>query len=422
MLILCLIKKMQEMIHDSTFASNWKTRVQDFTRRRKLSFDMVITMILSVLGRSLQAGIDQFLQTLNMEYDTLSKQAFSQARQRIRPEAFKELQKMSIEFYYNEVPYKTYSNFRISAVDGSKMDLPYHKELMETYGSQPGTNGVIQALCSCLVDVQNNIVLDGIMAPCNGSERELAKHHLKYLEQKRLDGIDELITFDRGYPSADLMAAVENAGMYYVMRCSQSFIESFKKKLTGNDCVITHKFSKSGLQLTFRVISFPISDKEDEILITNVMDSEMTIQDFKDIYHMRWGIETTYNCTKNMFEIENFTGATPCAVLQDFYATLFLYNVVSVIIYESEAQQEKQRPSKEKEKKYEYKINVNLAVQKVKDNFIYLVSMDSTKAQERRLARLIKQLAKEVVPIRPDRHYSHTRKHPSVKYSQNQKK
>lgn len=120
------------------------------------------------------------------------------------------------------------------------------------------------------------------------------------------------------------------------MRCSSVFTKGLKKKLTGSDCVITHKFEKTKIKITMRIVSFPISDKNMEMIATNIFDKEFKPEDFKILYNMCWGIEKTYNCVKNMFCLESFTGSLPDTVLQDFYAVLFLYNAASVIVFENE--------------------------------------------------------------------------------------
>ncbi len=81
---------------------------------------MNILLIFIYLKCSIQTSIDQFL--IDM-FDIYSMQAFSKGRQRILPEAFKELHRLSTEFFYKEVDYKTYSGYRILALDGSKIDL-----------------------------------------------------------------------------------------------------------------------------------------------------------------------------------------------------------------------------------------------------------------------------------------------------------
>ena len=46
---------------------------------------------------------------MDTEFSTYSKQAFSKRRQCILPEAFQEFYRLSTEFFYKEVGYKTYS-------------------------------------------------------------------------------------------------------------------------------------------------------------------------------------------------------------------------------------------------------------------------------------------------------------------------
>ena len=61
---------------------------------------MNILLIFIYLKCSIQTSIDQFLIDMDTEFDIYSMQAFSKGRQRILPEAFKELQIISTEFFY----------------------------------------------------------------------------------------------------------------------------------------------------------------------------------------------------------------------------------------------------------------------------------------------------------------------------------
>ena len=42
------------------------------------------------------------------------------------------------------------------------------------------------------------------------------------------------------------------------------------------------------------VVRFKISDDTYESIITNLDESEFNIQDIKELYHLRWEIETSY--------------------------------------------------------------------------------------------------------------------------------
>ena len=403
------------IVNTTEFMEKSRKNKKVFIRNRKVSFAMNILLIFACLKPSIQTGIDQFIIDMDTGFNTYSKQAFSKRRQCILPEAFQELYRLSTEFFYKEAGYKTYSGYRILAVDGSKVNLPCNKELMEIYGCQKSTNNLIQSLVSCLTDVLNNIILDGIMAPCNGNGRELAKQHILNLSKIKTD--KDIILFDRGYPSAGLMQYIDQSGFKYIMRCSTSFVASINKKNFTNDGIIKHKFKKNGKEVTFRILRFSISNNTTEVLVTNIFE-EFSTSNFKELYNMRWGIEKTYNCIKNRFGLESFSGTKPVCILQDFYANLYLYNALAMLMY---GNNNKTPEKKDIETKYVYKINESQAVNKIRDNLIKAVMAESKIERNKLFMKVYKQLQKELVPVRPNRTYKRKRKHPGVKFPQNQK-
>lgn len=403
------------IVNTTEFMEKSRKNKKVFIRNRKVSFAMNILLIFACLKRSIQTGIDQFIIDMDTGFNTYSKQAFSKRRQCILPEAFQELYRLSTEFFYKEAGYKTYSGYRILAVDGSKVNLPCNKELMEIYGWQKSTNNLIQPLVSCLTDVLNNVILYGIMAPCNGNGRELAKQHILNLSKIKTD--KDIILFDRGYPSAWLMQYIDQSGFKYIMRCSTSFVASINKKNFTNDGIIKHKFKKNGKEVTFRILRFSISNNTTEVLVTNIFE-EFSTSNFKELYNMRWGIEKTYNCIKNRFGLESFSGTKPVCILQDFYANLYLYNALAMLMY---GNNNKTPEKKDIETKYVYKINESQAVNKIRDNLIKAVMAESKIERNKLFMKVYKQLQKELVPVRPNRTYKRKRKHPGVKFPQNQK-
>lgn len=113
----------------------------------------------------------------------------------------------------------------------------------------------------------NNIVINPILAPCCANERLLAQQHIQHLNEIKTGR--EIILFDRGYPSSELIGELEKNNIKYVMRCSSVFTKGLKKKLTDSDCVITHKFEKTKIKITMRIVSFSISGKNTEMIVTN---------------------------------------------------------------------------------------------------------------------------------------------------------
>jgi len=53
---------------------------------------------------------------------------------------------------------------------------------------------------------------------------------------------------------------------------------------------------------------------------------------------LRWGIECLYGVIKERLKIDNFTGKTVISVKQDFYATIFLIGLESILTQQAEMQ------------------------------------------------------------------------------------
>ena len=51
------------------------------------------------------------------------------------------------------------------------------------------------------------------------------------------------------------------------------------------------------------------------------------IEDLKELYRMRWGIETNYNTLKNRFYSENYTGKRRITIEQDIYSKFLRFNI-----------------------------------------------------------------------------------------------
>jgi len=136
-----------------------------------------------------------------------------------------------------------------------------------------------------------------------------------------------LILFDRGYPSAELLSFLIENNIDFLMRSSRTYSKEIKKA-TKSDQMIEFKYKQKLYDA--RVIRFMLSSSEEEILITSLLDKNMTIEAFKELYFMRWGIEIKYDELKNRLQIENFTGTTKIAIEQDFYATIYLSNMVEM--------------------------------------------------------------------------------------------
>jgi hypothetical protein len=416
------LKRAYTILDSYEFMIEARMQSRKFSRKSKIGFLSMCLLILRGSKRSLQTAINTFMRESKSELDTYSKQAFSKRRQEIKPEAFLSLFRSITEDFYVDpsLKPKTFRGMSLFAGDGTVYNLPNTPELKEIYGVQT-TSGEsqVQAKGSCLYDVLNNLLIDVKMLPIKSSEREIAVEHLNYLRELKPD--HNLVLLDRGYPSMELIHHFDDRQIFYLMRCDKKTFIKEIRGVTDADKVLDIKkqlkSTKEETHTTMRVIQFPLENGTVETLITNLLDSSFTVEDFKYLYHLRWGIEEKYDELKNKMKIEAFSGITPVAVLQDFYATMFLTNLVAFAEMDCDAELTLRNQSPEK--KYEYRVNTTQAIASVKDSLIELTMETNPPKQRRLLERLGKQLISSTVPIRPGRSFVRIRKHKAHKFPSN---
>jgi len=387
----------------------------DFTRSRKQSFHGTIILILNFLTKSLSVEIDNFIGFIKQnikekEVEDFTKSAFVQYRNKIKPEAFKYLSDNLIQEFYtdNDESIKIWNGFRLLSVDGSRLNLPDTKELEESYGTTKNQSQVkiVQARTSVLYDVLNKFVIDGCLSPLSTGEGVLALNHLAFSK------VGDLIIYDRGYPSFNLVYEHLEKGIELLIRVKNDFsniIRKFYESNLNSDIVKIYPGQNSKLsdkpysKNTFRevrLVKVELPSGEIEILMTSLLDSERYPNSiFKDLYFLRWGVETFYDELKNKIKTECFSGYSKHSILQDFYAALFVSNIQSLIV--SEINDE--LALKYTKTKYQYKVNCNLSYGFMKDRIITLFFSD--KPMENIVAELKVLFKKHIIPIRPNRKY-----------------
>lgn len=392
----------------------YKVSQNDFTRKRKQSFPNTILFMMNFLTKSLAIEIENFVSFIRnsiglTQAESFTKSAFIQCRKKIKPEVFKYLSDNLIEEFYtdNDESIKLWNGYRLLAVDGSRMTLPDTKELGAIYGktkNQSGT-GVVQARVSVLYDVVNQFVIDGCLAPLSTGENKMALQHLEFAS------IGDLIIYDRGYPSFNLIYEHLQRGIDFLIRVkadfsnvTRRFYESGQsteivKMYPGKNTKLPDKPYTKNTYVKVRLVRVELSSGDVEILISSLLDIEKypdTI--FKELYFMRWGVETYYDELKNKIKAEYFSGYSQHSILQDFYAALFVSNVQSLIV--GEMNDELAAKTKNK---YQYKVNTNLSYGFLKDRVIELFLSD--KDMSIITTELRELFKKHTIPIRPNRKY-----------------
>jgi len=387
----------------------------DFTRNRKQSFHSTVVFMINFLTKSLSVEIANFISFIkyNMpgaSINGFTKSAFVQYRKKIKPEVFKSLSDSLIEEFYtdNDESIKLWNGFRLLAVDGSRLVLPDTAELESIYGRtrNQSETGVIQARISVLYDVLNRFAIDGILAPLSTGESVLALNHLAFAKTK------DLIIFDRGYPSFNLIYEHFEKGVDFLIRVKADFSNitrefyqsglqsAIARMQPGKNIKLSDKSYSKNTFKEVRLVRVELPDGEAEILITSLFDSKKYPDYiFKELYFLRWGVETFYDELKNKIKIEHFSGYSEHCILQDFYAALFVSNVQSLIVGEINDELAKKSTGN----KYQYKVNNNLSYGFLKDRIISLFFSD--KQMDVIVSELKVLFKKHTIPIRPDRKY-----------------
>jgi hypothetical protein len=85
-------------------------------------------------------------------------------------------------------------------------------------------------------------------------------------------------------------------------------------------------------KITVRFVRVMLKTGEAEIVVSSLLDEHIyPSADFAELYRLRWGIETFYGILKTRLALENFTGQSVEAIKQDFYATIYLTGIESVL-------------------------------------------------------------------------------------------
>lgn len=408
------------IIEDYIFKCSNRTDPSYFTRSGKMGFKETVLFMMNMVNKSLQVELNDFFETVLKRKDTISKQAFSENRQKISPKAFIELNDAIIDVIYTECDeLKLWNNYRVCAIDGTTIEIPNTELLRNEFGyakNQFAEVAIARASASCVFDVLNKFVITSKIDRYKTSERKTAVEMISAMkETNKL--MNDLILFDRGYPSHELIAQLIEMDIKFVMRLKNS---TFKKKIDGanQDQIIQIKHGKKIYDV--RIIKFDLESGIEEVLVTNLFEESVTVSEFKKLYFMRWGIEIKYDELKNRLEIENFTGTTKIAIEQDFYASIYLSNMIELARKDSDEIVAIER--KDKNNKYEYKTNLNILVGSLKDKLIMMYLEESPRKRNKMYKDIMEKVSRSDIPIRPDRQNSRIRKFARGKYKTNKKR
>jgi hypothetical protein len=351
--LVILIENLRTQLCDPAFKERHRSHAKAFTRRRLLTFPVVMLFILQKTARSVQRHLHEFFQMLALEAnaDPVSAGAWTHARAKLQHTAFIELNTHCLlpaiySAASGQAP-QLWRGHRLLGIDSSILRLPDFPELYEQFTPveilcQLGSTGVKypEARMSVLYDVLNRVGVAGRLEPSSQGEVSLA------IEQLLCASAGDVLITDRGYTGYLYLASVLHRGLHFVARCSKSSFspaqELFRMDRAGRS-MIARVFAPNSqkaevrrlglpLELTIRFLSLRLSTGELEVLATSLLDEKSyPTQEFQQVYGWRWNHETFYFMMKSRLDLENFSGQTAEAIRQDFHSTLLMCNLESIL-------------------------------------------------------------------------------------------
>lgn len=399
-----------------------------FTRKpKKLSFIDDMKLIMSMSPSTYKIGLYDFF---DFNKDVVSTSGYVQSRQKIKADAFKHLLSMTNKAYPCA---NTYHGYRLLAVDGSDINIPYDPNDYETtMPKHKGDKTYNQYHINALYDILNNRYLDAIIQGVRNENERQAMIDMA----ERYQGNKAIFIADRGYEAYNLYEHIKHSGNFFLIRIKDGSSRLFKQlpKDGEFDKEITVTFTRDqtnkakanrdkhiwlahtqnfdylnstrdNYKAIYRIVRIKIDGLKDkyEAIITNLSRNEISTEDIRNIYKLRWNIELSFRHLKYSVNLNSLHSKRKDLIKQEIWAKLITFNISMIIIDYIH----KHKLSKVNKRKYEYKINIAIA--------IYIIIKSIRKGGIP--PNLLELITKELLPIRPNRSYKrNTKSHSFVSF------
>ena len=364
----------------------------NFTRNRKLDFATTMKLIIAMEGGTV---CEEMMEFFNYDLTSPTPSAFNQQRSHIKHEAFHQLFSDFAAAYPRT---KYLDGYQILACDGSHVVYATDPKNVDDYVKprKEGDKGYNQLHLNALYDIINRTYIDAVIQPgVKMNEHAALRFMLEHFEPS--DPSHVILTVDRGYGSYNLIVQLQRKNMRFVMRAKdytscKSMLSSFKDEYPDTpefdveikrfitrsknkiqasqpDVYLEHKADKTFdyasahatgkdrlCYISFRVVRIKLSEDNYECIITNLPAHEFPPERIKEIYHMRWDLESAFRQLKYAVGMQNFHAKKVEYVKQEIFAKLIMYNFSEIIASQASISKNKKRKYK-----HSYKLNYSMA-------------------------------------------------------------
>lgn len=401
--------KVTSLVQNSNFINKCRLKPTYFTRDRKMGPKEIACYLINKKGLSSKMEILKFNDIVDVK--NISAPAVLKQREKFNPEALIYLKEESLKLLYtkHQSEVKNYKGYLLTAIDGSDLEIPNTPEARRLYNGKSKT--CARLTISLMYDLLNKYCLDCIIAPYDFSEITMAKKHIRNI--KGIMGEYKTIRImDRGYPSLESIYESLQNDNKFIVRLSSKDYKKERSLMQSDDEYIeieyeynrvkyykekNHKlynYLKNGNTLRVRCINIELDNGTIETLLTNL---EFEKYELKELYGLRWGIETNFHYLKESLKIEAISSSKPILIEQEIHASILGFNMMQSYINDEEAK------INQKLYKNQMKINVNMAVGIIKDALILVLLEEDGETRSELLAKILARIRKYVVPVKPNR-------------------
>ena len=223
---------------------------------------------------------------------------------------------------------------------------------------------------------------------------------------------------DRGYVSLeDIYYSIKNDIKFIQRLDSKSFNKEISQmKSNDEEIEIQYEYNRiktlkktapelyeyylNGNTIKLRAVKIEL-ETEKEILLTNL---DFTYEEIKELYKLRWAIESTYHQLKENLKIETISSGKEVIVKQEILSQMLVYNIAQSHINVAEAKINQQKY------KHKMKINHNMAMGLLKNYFIYIIMEKSSKKRLLLMDEFEQLILKYLCPTRKNHKYKRNKK------------
>ena len=429
-----------DRIHSDLFATICRNgNPNAFVRNRKMPLDDLTFSMINRKGISLKLELRGYM-NISHPGTQISNPGYLKQRMKLNPEAFVDLYQFHNKNFYSDPDAELYTvnGFLVLAADGSDINIPTTPETIATYGnaSRNNTKLCAQIGLGCLYDTLNRIILDATINKPKFNEMAVAEAQIAKVRETIGDK-PFLVTMDRGYPATPAFLRMIDNQTYFVARLKYSDYRVEQQALTSDDEDVSIQLTKSrrahymgtadeaivmsrdSFHLRMVRVWLDEGKTEYEILATNLPRDQFPAECFGELYHLRWHLETAYQVLKDRLQMENFTGTKPVLLEQDIYSTIYVSNIAEDISRDIEHEQADHLRN---DYKHRMAVNRALCIGLLKNDLIYILLEKDRQRQTELFQQIYDEISKNIVPVRPDRHYKRTKGQLAAKYSNTHKR